>query len=110
MKTNIENATPLPWHISQYKNGFNFEICSDNGTVCTVLGTSGTQQETQANASLIVESVNQHAALVAVKEAAESVSRVLETYKEAHGSWQQINYQTLIKALAALEAIRKEGK
>ncbi len=77
---NTDKATARPWHVSKYKNGFNIEVCANDGCVCTVLGTSGTNLETSANAALIVRAVNEHAALVAV---ADLMDLVLQYHRDS---------------------------
>lgn len=115
MKTNIENATARPWEVigkSQVKLQINAIVpetkyCPEGSRiVCEIEAPIGGSEFLNFNASaaLIVQAVNQFDALKKVAEAAASTMRVLETYKDYHGSWQQINYLNLKKAIAALDS------
>lgn len=57
--------TPGPWTVSEYKLGFGREVVANDGSVCTVAGTSGTQKEAEANARLIAAAPELFRALVA---------------------------------------------
>lgn len=100
MKMNIENATPLPWTL----------IDADYNGITTITGGENPNAQQlifepcrmeQANAALIVESVNQHMALVAVSEIANKIEC---------GALSARDSIAMQAALAALESIRKEGK
>lgn len=110
---NIENATPRPWH--QLTDGEK-SYAAIRGERNQTVADCGSRSDltAQANAALIVESVNQHAALVAVVEAAIELRSLKSPESNAEASKvtdfliDQIKLEG--KLDKALESIRKEGK
>lgn len=119
MKINIENATPLPWGVSQGENnkfGRTIDLSKtepQSGIACGIwiatVHTNQTSYETaEANANLIIESANQHAALVRC----ENILRRICTLSKLNLPPRVLinEFELGDAALTALEAIRKEGK
>lgn len=78
MSTETNKHTPTPWSICEHRNGHKLEIIANDGIVCTVAGTSSSAVETQANARLIVEAVNQHPTLLTIADVARRLGEKVE--------------------------------
>lgn len=110
MKLKPSPHTKTPWHlvpVNLHTDGREvFIIYDQNGErVCELmeLKFSRPHGETEANAELIVKAANEHAALVAVAEAA-------GFYCENMFGHPTPNEKKMMKALAALAAVRKNGE
>ena len=114
MKTNqTDKATARPWRVVQ-----SFVVTAPEMTICNCDFSSIQDDEAkQANAALIVEAVNQHAALVAVAEALQGIAPKLARWKstgiEAGKMGKDCNFeqlQSLVeKTLANLTTVREGG-
>lgn len=110
---NTQQATPTPWAIVArgYSDAAYIKIgAEDESEFACELGAN------EANAALIVRAVNEHAALLAVAEAAKEILRIATTakrdafrqlYKGATEEMDSITRNELQSALANLAAIRK---
>lgn len=82
MNTPIDEATPRPWKFDQANNGLIAFRIAGNGFILADVFFKNTSEyavsrdEAEANAALIVQAVNQYAALKAVAEAAEELKKL----------------------------------
>lgn len=94
-----------PWQFSGMNSReiFDRELCR---TVCTVADRFDCDDSTEANANLIVEAVNQHAALVGVADAIKDLMPILnELHPDASGLG---GFEDIENALAELNRIRTQ--
>jgi len=109
MKTKTDKATARPWRW-QPEQG----VCAVYGKSTTpVCLTDGKDSfETIANAELITQAVNEHAALVAVASAAKALAkRVSDRHEDEKSDWREDDFNIYLRtteALIALAALHDE--
>lgn len=117
MKTNktTDKATARPWKLTEFDKN-KFQVYADkHDCIATITHMGFGHVQNRANAALIVQAVNEHAALLAVAEAAELALPTLQADVSAlQRDWPDtysdgVAYQVTHKlntALAALAAVR----